>query len=123
MTTTEHVEFKPSWKRAELRVKIKSLAAEARMIRREELRLPGPERTSLYLHRICVVRPEARASQLAYGFLRGRAYKTMEAKVRSPDCTGIPWIMRKVVDLAFRFGPPGETREATASRVRAWMTP
>ena len=36
---------------------------------------------SLYMHRIKVVRPEARAAHLALGFLRGKSYVTMEKQV------------------------------------------
>lgn len=38
---------------------------------------------SLSAHRTLVVRPEARAAQLAYGYLRGRAYKTLESNAKS----------------------------------------
>lgn len=106
-------------RRVQLKVKIKSLAAEARIIRHEETRgrslplLEGdvrPEETTkdghpfntqkapkrrfhfpvevrheLYCHRIGVVRPEARATQLAYAFLRGKACS--EGKHREPSWT------------------------------------
>lgn len=66
MTTTTQT---PTYRRAELRVKIKSLAAEARIIRREELRSKErgrrAERESLYAHRTYEVRREARSSLLA----------------------------------------------------------
>jgi hypothetical protein len=61
-----------------LKVKIKSLAAEAVIIRKEERRHRGDTKTSLHTHRIIDVRREARAALLAYGFLRGRAYVAME---------------------------------------------
>lgn len=89
----------------ELKVKIKSLAAEAKIIRAEETKLlrkvelapklnartgemeqrfrtvrNAPGRAGLRGHRITVVRSEARHSLLAYGYLRGTAYKAMEAK-------------------------------------------
>lgn len=53
-----------------LKIKIKSLSDEARAIRFEEKRWPGPsaERQGLYLHRINDVRSEARSAQLAYTF-------------------------------------------------------
>jgi hypothetical protein len=85
-----------------LKVKIKALAEEARIIRAEETKrikyVPrvdnrtgktgprvraiknDPMRLSLRFHRITVVRSEARHSLLAYGYLRGRSYKAMEAK-------------------------------------------
>lgn len=71
--------------RVYLRVKIKSLAEEARIIRREEQRskLWGAGLTN---HRKFVVRPEARNAQLAYGFLRGRTYEQLENSTKTaPD--------------------------------------
>lgn len=83
-----------------LKVKAKSLASESRFIRKEELRFKrklrdGRERTAeqsgelawrreaLWRHRVNVVRPEARATQLARGFLRGRAYRDLEPNAKS----------------------------------------
>ena len=54
--------------RVMLKIKLKSLAAEAKMIRREELlRIGGWLRTSLRAHRIGTVRWHARTTHLAYG--------------------------------------------------------
>ena len=79
--------------RVYLKVKIKSLAEEARIIRREEKRCvrvmthngcseerAEAKREGLYLHRVGPVRREARAALLAYGFIRGRKYRRIEAK-------------------------------------------
>ena len=66
---------------AKFRVKIKSLADEARHIRSQERKLlAAPDRVcggyepwmGLRRHRIWDVRNEARAAQLAYAFWRGR---------------------------------------------------
>lgn len=63
-----------------LKVKIKSLAEEAKIIRREENLAPNEDvRVGLYLHRIGIVRDEARWSQLAYGFIRGLDYSEIES--------------------------------------------
>lgn len=62
-----------------LKVKIKSLAAEAKIIRREEHK-NKKLRHLLAEHRREVVRFEARHTLLAYGFLRGRSYKDLEPK-------------------------------------------
>ena len=72
--------------RASLRVKIKSLAAEAKIIRQEAKRYPGnsSERGCLNWHRISVVRNEARAAQLAYAFLRNIPYSVVESKGSKP---------------------------------------
>lgn len=100
---------------AQLRVKIKSLAEEARIIRFEERkalrsmsweRKQDPTKTppshwtysSLYGHRTFDVRGEARASLLAYGFLRGVPYEAMEATCRDdnrPNWTRVESIAKK----------------------------
>lgn len=79
-----------------LKVKVKSLAAEAKMIRKEEKRCRTPSlREGLYRHRIDVVRLESRHTNLAYGFLRGIDYHRMEQKAKeAPDWTKI----RKMVE-------------------------
>lgn len=91
-----------------LRVKIKSLGSESRIIRQEEIhvskeyrRKRNPElsrdREELYLHKRDVVRPELRASYLAYAFLRGRGYAQVERKANSePD-------IKKIVSNVNRF--------------------
>lgn len=70
-------------KRAFLRVKLKSLAAEARIIRREEARNKRL-RYELSEYRRGVVRAAARNTQLAYAFLKGRTYRSIEAKATTP---------------------------------------
>ena len=72
-----------------IKVKILSLAAEAKIIRKQEQKARAHGNRSLRIgladHRRGIVRHEARHAQLAYGFLRGRAYKQMEAKCH-PGC-------------------------------------
>ena len=83
-----------------LKIKIMSLAAEARIIRTEEKKWPGehPARHGLHRHRMHEVRSEARHALLAYGFLRGRTYRRLENKAaRAPD-----W--DRVQKLAEKFG-------------------
>lgn len=62
-----------------LKVKVKSLAEEARIIRKEEKRNKEFQR-GLKDHRTGIVREEARHTLLAYGFLRGRSYHQIEHK-------------------------------------------
>lgn len=83
---------------AELKVKVLSLGAESKIIRREELRHTKRPITqsSLRGHRALVVRPEARHSLLAYGFLRGRPYKSIEYKCKvEPDWDKVYRIARR----------------------------
>lgn len=69
--------------RAKFRVKIKSLAEESRIIRREEKRCVGPKHDStrghLWWHRVSDVRKEQRSTFLALAFLRGVQYRVVES--------------------------------------------
>lgn len=103
-----------------LKIKIMSLAAEARIIRNEERKAAararflkerqGREadaassadlRSSLHSHRVNAVRPESRASNLAYALLRGRRYDQVEQSCYSqPDWS-------RVASLLTTFGDYG----------------
>lgn len=101
-----------------LKVKIKSLAAESSIIRREAAirknRFGGQDAgfKSLQEHRRFDVRNESRSASLAYGFLRGRPYKAMEAKCwTQPDWS-------RVEKLAIKYG--GETSQEIKQRFQQW---
>lgn len=116
-----------------LKVKIKSLAYEAQVIRLEEHRAKGRRvgpgefkgrddrlRLQLREHRIKDVRGEQRHSLLAYAFLRGRSYLSCEGgKPRQwwqePDWTRVATLVRV-------FGPvnPSATKEETVAALKAW---
>lgn len=122
-----------------LKIKIKSLAAEAKIIKLEEqkwkpIRLkkvhendnepnePHPFFWSLRHHRLYEVRTECRAALLAYGYLRGRTYKQIENK--SHD--GSPPNMARVAELVRKFGRfkdihVPENRKALNDAVFAWF--
>lgn len=89
-------------RREMLRVKINSLAVEARIIRREERRTNGLLRIELHDHRVKEVRSEARHTHLAYGLIRGRRYEQMERSV-----TGYPPDWERVRKMIKRYGPLG----------------
>jgi hypothetical protein len=79
-----------------LKVKIKSLAEEARIIRFEERKSWGQLRDQLAIHRKGVVRREARHSLLAYGYLRGRTYQAMEASRHTePNWDSVERLIKK----------------------------
>lgn len=111
-----------------LKVKIKSLAAEAKIIRLEEKRVLGYKKsdTTLYLslrsHRTNEVRREQRAAMLAYGFIRGRTYRQVEkcGKVSGIRHQNHPdW--NRVRQLAEKFGGlPYKTRTVTHEELTAW---
>lgn len=103
-----------------LKVKIKSLAAEARVIRLEEKRAGKNNalREKLYLHRTVDVRKEQRASLLAYAFLRGRPLSAVEPK-RRPELewqAAARW--KRVGEIVKKFGPGTADQEAA---LRAWL--
>ena len=86
-------------RREMLRVKLKSLAEESRIIRREELRTHGALRFDLRNHRAVQVRREARHTLLAYGFIRGLKYREME-----PNAFTVPdW--ERVKKMLKAYGP------------------
>lgn len=62
-------------KRQFLKVKLKTLAEEARIIRHEERKYFGMDRWDLQHHRKTVVRDEARRTLIAYQFIRGKDWK------------------------------------------------
>lgn len=115
----------------ELKVKIKSLAAESKFIRKEELKArncarwlakdPGKHNTpgrdrfmktreSLYGHRTGGVRHAARSTQLAYAFLRGKTYLATERckQGNRPNQTEVGRMVRK-------YG------KGTADELKAWF--
>ena len=95
-------------KRVFLKVKVKNLAAEAVIIRKEEAKRHGKdnsyERAALRNHRVQVVRKEQRHTLLAYGFLRGRRVDQIE----SPTTRSvIDW--KKVKSMVNRYGTGFDT--------------
>lgn len=98
--------------RAYLRVKVKSLAAEATIIRREERRAKGDLRAGLHNHRVVIVRREARASQLALAFLRGVPITVLEGNSKTKP----QW---DVVERLVRTYGEGDMRD-WMQRYSAW---
>jgi hypothetical protein len=100
-----------------LKVKIKSLTAEARIIRLEEGRSRGELRAALRSHRQWDVRREQRATQLAYVYLRGRARVTIEPGARSePDWDRVTTMVKKYGMNRMVAGDPA------ALEFEAWRT-
>jgi hypothetical protein len=83
-----------------LKVKIKSLADEARIIRLEEKRAGKDNdlRTLLHEHRVRDVRKEQQSALLAYAYLRHTPYAAVEAKCDTPP----DW--ERVRKLVEKFG-------------------
>lgn len=105
--------------KAFIRVKIKSLAVEARIIRYEERRSLAREHTSLYRrlrdHRRDVVRPEARAAQLAYAFMREKPYSATEQPRKDN-----PPPYRRVAELVSKYNrmPKDRARDAVSEWIK-----
>lgn len=107
----------------QLKIKILSLSAEAVIIRRQEHKLAkvlarkgkakGTDATwwDIQSHRRLVVRDEQRHSLLAYAFLRGKSYESIE-----PFSWDSPRL-KKVEEMAKRFAPE---MEDFAQRWSAW---
>ena len=114
--------------RSYLKVKIKSLAEEARIIRKEERVSKGERRRGLYLHRIGTVRRAARHTLLAYGFIRGRRYRQMEAKCATTPMW--PEVFKMLVkyglqDYGWKFWKRGEqevVKEELLKRFEEWKS-
>lgn len=83
-------------RREMLRVKAKSLAAEAIIIRKEEKRSQGALRNELHDHRVNVVRKVARETGIAYGIIKGRTLSQMEQiSYEAPDWDKIRAMVKK----------------------------
>lgn len=87
----------------ELKVKIKSLTEESRIIRKEEYKLKEERNFSklndLHLHRVMHIRPEARATYLAYGLLRGLDYHEIERTTKTiPEWHRVKAMVKKYSD-------------------------
>jgi hypothetical protein len=98
-----------------LKIKLKHLAAEARIIKHQERKMGGhnwgPKAAFFREHRINNVRPECRATHIAYGYLRGRTYKQIEGfkeggysggRVRKNTYPQGMW--QRVIDMVRKYG-------------------
>lgn len=111
-----------------LKVKLKTLAAEAKYIRKEERKLYGldPRRERLYQHRIRTVRKEARATHLAYRYLLGASYQTTEIPRKTAsdydksymvNAVGVPLDVDNVLRMINKYGE----EEVVKKDLQAWL--
>lgn len=99
-----------------LRIKAKHLAEEARIIRREAQQVSGLERHALNEHRKWTVRNEARATQLAYQFLRGRReYREIEGPSTNIHFRQ-SYIDARIRAMVKKYGSPGDVE-----RLEDWL--
>ena len=85
-----------------LRIKIKSLVAEAQIIRQEAKKTSGNVKWGLNDHRKMVVRHHIRHNLLAYCIIKGTPYSAIEKK-----CEILP-DFKKIVVIARKFGATDE---------------
>lgn len=118
----------------ELKVKVKSLAEEARIIRREELKAKrsarwhaerqqsdqaskyARDRNALYEHRIDVVRFECRCAELARAFIKGTPYRKVERST-----TDGPYQMGRIQGRVQKLVNKYHDKAVTPSMVVQWM--
>ena len=93
-----------------VRVNVKSLAEEVRIIRKETERAGPVYRHALHLHRTGRLREEARYAQLTLAFLRGRSYQKVEQK------SFIPPDPKRLVEKIGRY-----LRGISISQVEEWL--
>jgi hypothetical protein len=123
------------------KVKRATIAAEARIIRALErsrartarnLRAKGKAsdlsesaRLSLYMHRMKVVRPAARAMHLAYNYMKGTPYEKVEGTQRSlVTAIHFATVATAVAKEIGTFGKPeikNTTLEVRTDAVLRWM--
>ena len=106
----------------ELRIKIKSLAEEAKIIRHEERKLDGMERYSLQQHRKTIVRDAARRTISAYLHILGRditEYLPKSEWHKSLDKEAINKMVMKYGDTEAKYRPIGEKADTTVSKTVA----
>ena len=102
-----------------LKVKIKHLAEEARIIRAEERKANQAGeydlQNSLHLHRTGKLRREARATLLAYQFLRGIPYAACEPSAKTtPDTKAFQRMCKDYggIETTFEEWKEGKQRQA-----------
>ena len=79
-----------------LKVKVKTLAAESRIIRKEARKTSGMVKWAMNDHRKGIVRRHSRTNLLAYGFLRGLPYEAMESKCKEkPNFEEVSKVMKR----------------------------
>lgn len=121
----------------ELKIKAKSLAAESRMIRQEELKLKrqirwkaerqqpttelGRKRQSLYQHRTWDVRRESRATNLARAYIKGVPYRAVEPKTHRNDYE-TAYMTGRVEKLVKKYAPQDGGIEKTREGIQEWMS-
>ena len=112
-------------KLTELKVKRKSLAEEARIIRREERALikagkgATSKRESLYLHRVLKVRSASRYAHLAHAWGTGRLYKQVEQSTHEHNEPSRELLMKELRAFDTLFA--AQDKKDQSNLVKDWL--
>lgn len=98
---------------SKFKVKIKSLAEEAKIIRIEEKKNSGWVTGGLRQHRIGIVRYEQRHTILAYCLMRGIPYKSVENNCKTPPD------VRKIYRINSSLGSDFKTEQDIENWIKA----
>lgn len=102
-----------------LKIKIKHLAAEARIIRQEERKFHGMDKWALQHHRKTVVRDAARQAQMAYAVIRGRSLERC-FRGYDPDFIKGERDREAIIRMVKKYGSPEQ--QANAEKlVKEWF--
>jgi hypothetical protein len=112
-------------RREMLRIKIKSLMAEARIIRHDEKKTSGQLRNEMHLHRVIDLRRASRNACLAYAIIRGVDPARVEPiRYTEPDWAEVERMVHKYGSVDFRKWTHGEpVVEATDAPVVTQAAP
>ena len=100
-----------------LKIKIKHLAEEAKIIRTEEQKVHGMAKWKLQHHRKTTVRDAARRTQFAYAIIRG---KTLESTAGGYALHWLQGDDLPVLKMVKKYGSPEQQQDAKAI-VKRWF--
>lgn len=111
-------EYKRRTSLIKLKVKAKSLAAEAKIIKKEELKLLKVPAGSKYAiseafltdHRKWDVRNEARSTHLTIAYLKGKKYKQVELSCKEIEKRDL-YIVKRILAMVQKYGDKKTTRD------------
>lgn len=100
-----------------LKIKAKHLAVEPAIIRKECEKLQGMAKWELQHHIKTVIRPEARATQLAIAYIKQRPYSSVE-KGRKPEKEyEFISVKRRVLAMVQKY----DRRSTTLGDIEKWL--
>lgn len=100
-----------------LKIKAKHLATEPAIIRHEERKVSGMDKLDLQYHRKWDVRNEARATQLAIAFLKGKDINSIEPKLKNAMDHKHVLVLQRVVSMVRNYGG----RDIPSTEIRSWF--